>query len=174
MFTPPQIYPDSNYKTPFVTPLEGKVITGFRESYFHPEKNKYFKHTGIDIDGEFGQKLTASGNGIVSYCGFSPIGGRTLVIKHNDRIRTTYLNLLQTYVSPGNYVTQGETIACIGASDDPSSSKIHLHFGVIYNNKYINPCDLLKIDYSNISKFLYLDYIPGDFNLDYNNMVPAG
>lgn len=164
--SPSFIYPD--YKSPFIMPLEGEIITGFRQSYLVPEEQKYLKHTGIDIEGKFGQKVIAAGNGIVSYRGFSPIGGRTLVIKHNDKIRTTYLNLMQVYPATGTYVRQGEVIACIGASDDPSNSAYHLHFGVIYDNEYIDPGDLLKIDYSNISRFVYLGYIDDDFdfNLD--------
>jgi len=160
----PSIYAD--YKAPFIIPLEGEIITSFRQSYWFSDKQKYLKHTGIDIHGKYGQKVIAAGNGIVTYCGFSPIGGRTLVIKHNNKIRTTYLNLLQIYVVIGTYVKQGETIACIGASDDPSNPLYHLHFGVIYNNKYIDPKNLLKIDYSNISKFLYLEYLPDDSNFN--------
>ncbi|MDD5601249.1 MAG: M23 family metallopeptidase [Actinomycetota bacterium] len=161
---PSFIYPD--YKSPFVMPLEGETITGFRQSYPVPDEQKFLKHTGIDIEGNFGQKVIAAGNGIVSYTGFSPIGGRTLVIKHNDKIRTTYLNLMQIYVTTGKYVRQGEVIASIGASDDPSNSAYHLHFGVIYDNKYIDPADLLKIDYSSISRFIYLQYLDDDFNFN--------
>lgn len=159
----------SNYRSPFIIPINGEVITGFRQSYWDEGKQKFLKHTGIDIKGKFGQKVAAAGNGIVSYIGFSPIGGRTLVIKHNQKIRTTYLNLMQIYVSPGTYVKQGEIIASIGADDDPSSSHCHLHFGVIYDNKYLDPEDLLKIDYRSISKFLHLKYLPSDFKLDYDN-----
>ncbi len=159
---PLPVYPD--HKCPFILPLDGNIITDFRESYFDTEKGRYLKHTGIDIEGNFGQKVVASGNGIVTYCGFSPIGGRTLVIKHNERIRTTYLNLLQIYASTGTYVKQGDVIACIGASDDPSNPDYHLHFGIIYENSYINPVDLLGIDYKSISKFIYLEYLPNDFN----------
>jgi len=161
---PSFIYPD--YKSPFVMPLEGETITGFRQSYPVPDEQKFLKHTGIDIEGNFGQKVIAAGNGIVSYTGFSPIGGRTLVIKHNNKIRTTYLNLMQIYVTTGKYVRQGEVIASIGASDDPSNSAYHLHFGVIYDNKYIDPADLLKIDYSSISRFIYLQYLDDDFNFN--------
>ena len=161
---PSFIYPD--YKSPFVMPLEGETITGFRQSYPVPDEQKFLKHTGIDIEGNFGQKVIAAGNGIVSYTGFSPIGGRTLVIKHNDKIRTTCLNLMQIYVTTGKYVRQGEVIASIGASDDPSNSAYHLHFGVIYDNKYIDPADLLKIDYSSISRFIYLQYLDDDFNFN--------
>ena len=177
---PSFIYPDYKspiYKSPFVMPLEGEIITGFRQSYPVPDEQKILKHTGIDIEGNFGQKVIAAGNGTVSYTGFSPIGGRTLVIKHNDKIRTTYLNLMQIYVTTGKYVRQGEVIASIGASDDPSSSAYHLHFGAIYDNKYINPADLLKIDYSSISRFIYLQYLDNDFkylNGDFNFNTEAG
>ncbi|NQT66515.1 MAG: M23 family metallopeptidase [Actinobacteria bacterium] len=94
----------SNYRSPFIIPINGEVITGFRQSYWNEGEQRFLKHTGIDIKGKFGQKVVAAGNGIVSYIGFSPIGGRTLVIKHNQKIRTTYLNLMQIYVSTGTFV----------------------------------------------------------------------
>lgn len=94
----------SNYRSPFIIPINGEVITGFRQSYLDSDKQRFLKHTGIDIKGKYGQKVAAAGNGIVSYSGFSPTGGRTLVIKHNQKIRTTYLNLMQIYVSTGTYV----------------------------------------------------------------------
>lgn len=122
----------SNYRSPFIIPINGEVITGFRQSYLDTDKQRFLKHTGIDIKGKYGQKVAAAGNGIVSYSGFSPTGGRTLVIKHNQKIRTTYLNLMQIYVSTGTYVKQGEIIAAIGADDDPSNSQCHLHFGLCH------------------------------------------
>jgi len=160
---PQPIY--SHYKTPFIMPLKGNIVVKFRQSYWDSEKERYLKHTGIDIEGKFGQKVVAAGNGIVSYIGFSPIGGRTLVIKHNQKIKTTYLNLLQIYVPMGSYVKQGEVIACIGSEDDPSSAGCHLHFGVVYDGKYLDPEDVLNIDYRSISKFIYLKYLPSDFRL---------
>jgi murein DD-endopeptidase MepM/ murein hydrolase activator NlpD len=161
------VYPD--YRTPFIVPLEGEITVGFRQSYWDEEKEKEYKHTGIDIGGKYGQKVHAAGSGIVSYIGFSPIGGRTLVIKHNQKIRTTYLNLMDIYVSTGTYVKQGDMIASIGADDDPSSPGCHLHFGVIYDNKYLDPEDLLNIDYSNISRFIYLKYIPSDYEFKHGD-----
>lgn len=156
----------SYIKSPFILPIDGEVITAFRQSYLYEDEQKQLKHTGIDISGKYGQKVAAAGNGVVSYCGFSPIGGRTLVIKHNQKIRTTYLNLMQIYVTTGTYVKQGDFIANIGAEDDPSNLQPHLHFGVIYESKYLNPEDLLRIDYRNISKFLNLKYLPYDFEFE--------
>jgi len=159
----------SCYKSPFIMPLNGSIAVKFRQVYRDEEKEISRRHTGIDIEGRYGQKVIASANGVVSYIGFSPTGGRTLVIKHNKNIRTTYLNLLQIYVPAGTSVKQGEVIASIGARDDPSSSSYHLHFGIIYDGKYIDPEDILAIDYSSISKFIRLKYLPSDFKLYYSN-----
>ena len=154
------------YKKPFILPLEGDVVVDFRESYLNEEKSKFYKHTGIDISGSPGARVMASGNGVVSYTGFSPIGGRTIVISHNQKIRTTYLNLSGIYVVKGDIVRQGDIVAFIGAVDDPSSREYHLHFGVIYGNKYLDPLQLLRIDYSSISRFIRLGFTPGDFYLE--------
>ncbi|MBC7333843.1 MAG: M23 family metallopeptidase [Actinobacteria bacterium] len=167
MLKPSLIYCHSDStKVPFIAPLDGPIIVKFRETYFYEERQKYLKHTGVDIEGKPGQKVVAAGNGTVTYIGFSPIGGRTLVIKHNQKIKTTYLNLSCTYVSVGSYVKQGQIIASIGAEDDPSSETCHLHFGIIYEGKYLNPEDVLKIDYKSISRFLRLEYIESDFKLN--------
>ncbi len=152
-------------KAPFITPLNGEFIVRFRQPYWDEEKEVERRHTGIDISGNTGDRVMASGTGIVSYIGFSPIGGRTLVIRHNEKIRTTYLNLSAIFVSPGSRVRQGDIIASIGADDDPSSTVPHLHFGIIYNGKYLNPDDVLNIDYSSISKFISLKYLESDYML---------
>jgi len=151
-------------KLPFVFPLNGKININFREEYKDLDKKTIRKHTGIDISGEFNQNVIAAGNGIVTYVGFSPIGGRTIVIEHNEKIKTTYLNLLSVFVTNGDYVKQGQIIATIGAKDDPSNlSDYHLHFGVIYNDLYLDPVDLLSISYKSISKYISLDYLNNDF-----------
>ncbi len=159
-FMPP-LYADQ--RRPFIYPLKGRVITKFRDEYWHQKEQKYLRHTGIDIKGKSGNKIVAAGNGYVSYVGFSPIGGRTIVIEHNKKIRTTYLNLSNIFISFGDYVRQGEKIATIGAESDPSNTEVHLHFGVIYDGKYLDPEDLLSISYEDISKYLYLNYLANDF-----------
>ena len=160
-------YPDKDpgLREPFIFPLNGTVILGFREKYFDVSKQLYYRHTGIDISGSQGDMVSASGNGIVAYTGFSPTGGRTVVIRHNLNIRTTYLNLQSIYVSQGDAVEQGDIIASIGALDDPSCGECHLHFGIIYTNKYLDPLQVLSIDYMSISRFLRLVYVPGDFKI---------
>jgi len=156
---------DPGLRKPFIFPLCGDVALGFREEYFNDDRLANYRHTGIDIIGGPGEKVSASGNGVVVYTGFSPIGGRTIVIRHNQNIRTTYLNLQNVYVSQGDRVKQGDIIASIGALDDPSYSDCHLHFAIIYTNKYLDPLQVLNMDYASISRFLRLIYVPGDLKI---------
>ena len=155
----------AQYKVPFIKPMEGGIVTGFRQEYYDEEEKVTRRHTGIDISGDSGTRVRASGNGTVVYIGYSNIGGRTIVIRHNEKIRTTYLNFTDSFVNYGQKVHQGDIIAAIGAQDDPSSGQPHLHFGIIYDGYYLDPEDVLKIDYSSISKYISLKYIYPDFKV---------
>ena len=106
--------------SPLIAPLSGEFAVRFRQEYFDENDLVTRKHTGIDIVGKSGDAVRASGNGIVAYTGFSAIGGRTVVIKHNDNMRSTYLNILDCFVTKGEQVLQGDIIANIGAIDDLS------------------------------------------------------
>jgi murein DD-endopeptidase MepM/ murein hydrolase activator NlpD len=151
--------------SPLVSPLSGEFAVKFRQEYFDESELVTRKHTGVDIAGRPGDVVRASGNGIVAYTGFSAIGGRTVVIKHNDKIRSTYLNILDCFVTKGDLLSQGDVIASIGADDDPSFKEPHLHFGIIYMDNYLDPEDVLNIDYTSISRFISLEYINPDISL---------
>ena len=62
-------------KKPFIWPVEGEVLTGFREQYWDQDGQKFRKHTGIDIKAGPGTRVKASASGRVSYIGISPTGG---------------------------------------------------------------------------------------------------
>jgi murein DD-endopeptidase MepM/ murein hydrolase activator NlpD len=150
---------------PLISPLSGEFVVKFRQEYFDESELVTRKHTGVDIAGRAGDVVRASGNGIVAYTGFSATGGRTVVIKHNDKIRSTYLNILDCFVTRSEPVFQGDIIASIGADDDPSFKEPHLHFGIIYMDSYLDPEDVLNIDYTNISRFIFLEFISPDVSL---------
>ncbi len=154
--------------SPFILPLSGELAVKFRQEYFDEIEQVIRKHTGVDIAGGPGDKVIASGNGIVAYTGFSAIGGRTIVIKHNDKIRSTYLNILDCFVTKDERLSKGDIIASIGADDDPSLKEPHLHFGIIYMDSYLDPEDIFSIDYTGISRFISLEYINPDISLQIN------
>ncbi len=150
------------------SPLSGKFTVKFRQEYFDESEQVIRKHTGVDITGRPGDMVRASGNGVVAYTGFSAIGGRTIVIKHNDKIRSTYLNILDCFVTKGEQLSNGDIIASIGADDDPSLKEPHLHFGIIYMDSYLDPEDIFSIDYTSISRFISLEYINPDASIQIN------
>ena len=154
--------------TPFTSPLGGDFIVKFRQEYLDESELVTRKHTGVDIVGGPGDKVRAAGNGVVAYTGFSAIGGRTVVIKHNDKIRSTYLNILDCFVTKGDLLSRGDIIASIGADDDPSFKGPHLHFGIIYVDSYLDPEDVLNIDYASVSRFISLEYINPDVSMQIN------
>jgi hypothetical protein len=90
--------------TPFTPPLDGNFTVKFRQEYYDENGKVIRKHTGVDISGRPGDLVRASGNGVVAYTGFSNIGGMTIVIKHNDKIRSTYLNILDCFAAKGKKV----------------------------------------------------------------------
>jgi|GEM_PF-2992512 len=154
--------------SPLIMPLSGELAVRFRQEYFDEIELVTRRHTGVDIAGGPGDAVRASGNGIVAYTGFSATGGRTLVIKHNENIRSTYLNILDCFVTKGERVSQGDIIANIGAADDPSLEEPHLHFGIIYMDSYLDPEDVLSIDYTSITRFISLEYINPDISMQIN------
>ena len=54
--------------------------------------------------------------------------GTYVVIKHQNGTQTLYAHNSENYVSVGQYVSQGETIAAVGSTG--RSTGAHLHFEV--------------------------------------------
>ncbi|MFH1584471.1 MAG: M23 family metallopeptidase [Actinomycetota bacterium] len=139
----------------------------FNEQYVDEETGEAHRHCGIDISGEKGDRVVASAPGKVFYVGYTPTGGKTISIVHLLDVKTTYLNLQDYHVSVGQEVKRGQIIGTIGAEDDPSSEEIHLHFGVIVNDHYVDPEKILNMDFNDLTKFISLTYT----ELDENNNV---
>ena len=60
-----------------------------------------------------------------------------MVISHGSGVSTVYMHCSELYVSAGDKVTQGETIAAVGSTG--ISTGPHLHYGVIEDGVYVNP-----------------------------------
>ena len=157
----------ANERKPLIYPLKGEILVHFNEEYTDEETGETHRHCGIDISGEKGDKVVASAPGKVFYVGYTPTGGKTISIVHLLGVKTTYLNLQDYHVSVGQEVKRGQIIGTIGAEDDPSSEEIHLHFGVIVNNHYVDPEKILNMDFNDLTKFISLTYT----ELDENNNV---
>jgi len=101
---------------------------------------KHF-HAGIDIAGPDGTNIYAADTGIVSL-GYDQYGyGNYIVLTHGNGYSTLYGHLSGFNVSDGQTVQRGDVIGFEGSTGN--SSGPHLHFGVMLNGSWVNPCAYL-------------------------------
>lgn len=88
-------------------------------------------HTGIDISAGsvYGKAVVASDGGTVEWAGWDSSGyGNYVIINHGNGYKTLYGHCSAVYVSRGQSVSKGATIAAVGSTGD--STGPHLHFEV--------------------------------------------
>lgn len=88
-------------------------------------------HSGIDISagGVYGQSIVASDGGTVEWAGYDSSGyGNYVIINHGNGYKTLYGHCSALYVSSGQSVSQGQSIAAVGSTGD--STGPHLHFEI--------------------------------------------
>lgn len=107
--------------------------------------NQYYgwKHTGVDIEGDYVDPIYASEDGTVETAGWNSGGyGLQIVINHGNGIKTRYAHASKMYVKVGDTVKRGETIAMVGTTG--RSTGTHLHYEVYVNGKRVNPLAYAK------------------------------
>jgi murein DD-endopeptidase MepM/ murein hydrolase activator NlpD len=119
----------------FIWPTTERWLSGYDYS---PETN----HNGIDIAGDTGYPIYAADDGVVVYSGWSYSGyGNLVVIDHGNDWQSLYAHLETIFVSCGESVFQGATIATMGNTGNSSGS--HLHFEMLYGSAKVNPWNFL-------------------------------
>ncbi|MGN0205123.1 MAG: murein hydrolase activator EnvC family protein [Coprococcus sp.] len=123
--------------TGMIWPVGSTYITsyfGYRNS---PTAGASTYHQGIDIAASEGSAIWAAASGTVTTASYSSAMGNYVVISHGNGLSTVYEHCSALYVSAGDYVSQGSTIAAVGSTG--ISTGAHLHFGVMENGSYVNP-----------------------------------
>lgn len=93
-------------------------------------------HTGLDISASTGTPVRAAANGTVTWSGYKGSYGNMVVITHSNGVQTYYGHCSKLYVSAGQNVSQGETIAAVGSTGNSTGPHLHLEIrvnGVAYN-----------------------------------------
>jgi murein DD-endopeptidase MepM/ murein hydrolase activator NlpD len=98
-------------------------------------------HSGLDIAGERGQPVYATGAGTVEQVGWQGAYGNLIVIDHGFGLESRYGHLLKSLVKPGAKVQRGDVIAQVGATG--RATGYHLHYEVVANGRLLNPLQLL-------------------------------
>ncbi|MDR2196505.1 MAG: peptidoglycan DD-metalloendopeptidase family protein [Coriobacteriales bacterium] len=117
----------------FVHPCPGAVISsGFGWRDFD---SSY--HMGTDFACASGTPIYAAAAGTVIIAGYSSSAGNWVVITHGNGVVTKYMHASALYVSVGQTVSAGETIAAVGSTG--YSTGPHLHFQVEIDGQAVNP-----------------------------------
>ncbi|MCH9813175.1 MAG: peptidoglycan DD-metalloendopeptidase family protein [Epsilonproteobacteria bacterium] len=123
----------------FIVPCKYRRISSrFTYKRWHPILKKYRAHHGIDYAGPTGTPIKAAYDGKVIFMGRKGGYGKTIVIRHKGGYKTLYAHL-DRYNNRvrGAYVKKGALIGYMGNTGQ--STGPHLHFGLSYRNKWINP-----------------------------------
>lgn len=126
-------YVKANYS--MIKPLEGEITSRF--GLRNPSIETVPKyHTGIDIARVTGTKIIAAMEGIVELVSSQGSYGNHIKIT-NGEVSTLYAHCNSIYVKEGDYISQGQEIAEVGATGNVTGP--HLHFEIRRNNQYIDP-----------------------------------
>ncbi|NLO07637.1 MAG: peptidoglycan DD-metalloendopeptidase family protein [candidate division WS1 bacterium] len=117
-------------------PCPGRLTSpyGWR---IHPIYRSRRFHNGIDIAAPAGTPIKACDDGKVIRAGWMGATGKTVVIDHGGGWATSYGHCSKIYVSAGQIVSKGQTIAGVGTTG--LSTGNHLHWMVYRNGQHVNP-----------------------------------
>ncbi|MCQ2522787.1 MAG: peptidoglycan DD-metalloendopeptidase family protein [Lachnospiraceae bacterium] len=99
-------------------------------------------HSGVDLAAPAGSAILAAYDGVVVAATYNWSMGNYVLIDHGDGLYTIYMHSSALYVSAGQSVSKGATIAAVGTTGRSTGN--HLHFGVRLNGVYVSPWNYLK------------------------------
>lgn len=102
------------------------------------------RHTGVDIAGPVGTAIYAVRAGVVirSQSGWNGGYGNYIIIDHGGGVTSLYGHATKLFVSVGDQVVQGQTIASVGSTG--RSTGPHLHFEIRVNGARQNPLKYVR------------------------------
>jgi murein DD-endopeptidase MepM/ murein hydrolase activator NlpD len=136
---------------PFLWPTAGRITQSFGCTGFWVEPRygscSHF-HNGIDIANRRGTPIYAAASGRIRYVGRNPWwndGDWLILIGNGNGFRTLYAHMKPEQlrgIRQGRHVRQGQLIGHM--SNTGEATGVHLHWGVYYNGRPVNPTNFLE------------------------------
>lgn len=133
-----------HYFEKFMRPIEGGWISGVFGSQRVINGTPKRPHNGLDIAVPEGTEIKAMSSGIVTITGDFFYNGKFVLIDHGVGLSSVYLHLSKIDVKKGDYVIAGDKIGEVGSTGRSTGN--HLHWGVNWYKKRIDPEVFLKMD----------------------------
>lgn len=134
---------------PAVPPINPDPSTYRRSSSFGYRSDPFTggakMHTGMDFACPKGNPVYVTGDGVVEKVSYELFGyGYSVLVDHGFGYKTRYAHLNNIFVTEGMKLKRGECIAETGNTG--RSSGPHLHYEVIYRERYVNPANFLDLE----------------------------
>ena len=120
-----------------VTPVSGTITSRFGNR----ESIRTSGHTWLDIAAPYGTPIKAAADGTVTFAGYSGGYGYVVKMDNGNGIETYYAHCSRLYVSAGDTIEAGDTIAAVGSTGNSTGN--HLHFEIRVNGSVVNPQNYL-------------------------------
>lgn len=131
------------------SPVDGGVLEDYsgENLVYSKTMQDWRTHNGIDFAASEGTEVKAAADGTIEAITENSMLGRTVIIMHDNGIRSIYSNLAEgDEAVVGNNVLCGTVIGKIGNTAAAEVSEApHLHFEVSVNEETVNPHDYLNI-----------------------------
>ncbi|HEY6959830.1 MAG TPA: M23 family metallopeptidase [Candidatus Limnocylindria bacterium] len=114
-------------------PMNGRLqwpVNGVITQYF------WWGHTGVDIAAPYGTPIVSSLDGVVVATGWVAVGGLRVCVQGGDGFKVCDYHTSAIYVSVGQQVQRGQTIAAIGLTGVTTGP--HVHWEVWLNGAQVN------------------------------------
>lgn len=133
----------------FIRPVFGEISFDYSEDKLVYSKTleEWRTHRGTDITAERGAQVKAVADGVISEIKTDPLFGITILIDHQNGLKTLYSNLASDeMVAPNQKVKRGDVIGAVGSTSTiEAAEQSHLHFEVWKQNKVVNPDKYLPV-----------------------------
>jgi len=133
------------YNEGFVLPVDSVRITAEFGGQRILNGKKKKDHNGIDFGGNEGDSVYAITDGIVRIAGEKfYYNGNFVLLDHGQGLSSVYLHMSKLHVKNNQIVKKGELLGEIGSTG--RSTGPHLHLGIQWFKKRIDPANVLNIN----------------------------
>lgn len=94
-------------------------------------------HSGVDLPGTNGQPVNPAADGVVIATGKNQVGGKFVILDHDDGVTTSYYHLSKILCNTGDLVIRTDIIGLVGKTGITTGN--HIHLQIEYNGIPVNP-----------------------------------